>query len=126
MYLLDTHTFLWFLHNSPHISQKALNIIGTEEQIYVSIASFWEIAIKKSIGKLKIEYPIQKIETLCCEKDISLLHITSKHLDTLISLPNIHNDPFDRLLISQAMSENLSIITKDSIIPQYPVETIWQ
>ena len=125
MYLLDTHTILWFLHNSPQLSKKALNIITTEKQIYVSIVSLWEIAIKKSIGKLNFEYPIQKIEALCCEKDISLLHITSNHLDKLMELPNIHNDPFDRLLISQAIIESLNIITKDSIIPQYCVETIW-
>lgn len=126
MYLLDTHTLLWFLHGSPNIPQKVLNIISTEEWIYVSIVSFWEIAIKKSIGKLKVAYSIRKMEALCNEKDISLLHITSHHLDTLDSLPDIHNDPFDRLLISQAMSENLSIITKDGVIPQYPVHTVWQ
>ena len=125
MYLLDTHTLLWFLHNSPNIPEKTVNIISTEEIMYVSIVSFWEIAIKKGIGKLKLDCPIQKIETLCYEKDISILHITSKHLDTLVGLPNIHNDPFDRLLISQAMSENLSIITKDSIIPRYRVRTVW-
>ncbi len=126
MYLLDTHTLLWFLYNSSKIPKITVKIISTEEQIYVSIVSFWEIAIKKSIGKLKVEYPIQKIETLCYEKDISILHITSKHLDILVDLPNIHNDPFDRLLVSQAMSENLGIITKDSIIPRYPVHTVWQ
>ena len=126
MYLLDTHTLLWFLYNSSKIPKRTVKIISTEEQIYVSIVSFWEIAIKKSIGKLKVEYPIQKIETLCYEKDISILHITSKHLDILVDLPNIHNGPFDRLLVSQAMSENLGIITKDSIIPRYPVHTVWQ
>lgn len=60
MYLLDTHTLLWFLHGSPNIPQKVLNIISMEEWIYVSIVSFWEIAIKKSIGKLKVEYSIRK------------------------------------------------------------------
>ncbi|UTC57817.1 type II toxin-antitoxin system VapC family toxin [Treponema sp. OMZ 305] len=125
MYLLDTHTLLWFLHDSPQLSKKALNIITTEQYIYVSSASLWEIAIKRSIGKLNFEYSFQQIETLCYEKNISSLHITSKHLDKLIELPNIHNDPFDRLLISQAITENFCLITKDSIIPQYQVETIW-
>lgn len=125
MYLLDTHTLLWFLHNSPQLSKKALKIITTEQQMYVSIVSLWEIAIKKNIGKLNFEYPIQKIETMCYEKDISLLNITSKHLDKLIELPIIHSDPFDRLLISQAMTENFRIITKDGIIPKYRVETVW-
>ena len=125
MYLLDTHTLLWFLHDSPQLSKKALDIITTEKRIYVSIASLWEISIKKSIGKLNFEYQIQKIETLCYEKDISLLQITSKHLDKLIELPNIHNDPFDRLFISQAITESFNIITKDSIIPQYCVKTVW-
>ncbi|UTC74757.1 type II toxin-antitoxin system VapC family toxin [Treponema sp. OMZ 792] len=125
MYLLDTHTLLWFLRNSPQLSKKVLELITTENRIYASIVSLWEIAIKKSIGKLEFEHSIEKIADLCYEKDISLLQIRPKHFDKIIELPNIHNDPFDRLIISQAIIENLVIITKDTIIPKYHVETIW-
>lgn len=126
MYLLDTHTLLWFLRDSPQLSKKALEIITTENKVYVSIASLWEIAIKKSIGKLEFEHSIEKIAELCHEKDILILQIQPKYFDKVIKLPNIHNDPFDRLIISQAIIENLVIITKDTIIPKYSVKTIWQ
>ncbi|MGI5079001.1 type II toxin-antitoxin system VapC family toxin [Treponema denticola] len=125
MYLLDTHTLLWFLRDSPQLSKKALEIITTENKVYVSIASLWEIAIKKSIGKLEFEHSIEKIAELCHEKDILILQIQPKYFDKVIKLPNIHNDPFDRLIISQAIIENLLIITKDTIIPKYSVKTIW-
>ncbi|AAS10960.1 type II toxin-antitoxin system VapC family toxin [Treponema denticola] len=125
MYLLDTHTLLWFLRDSPQLSKKALEIITTENKVYVSIASLWEIAIKKSIGKLEFEHSIEKIAELCHEKDILILQIQPKYFDKVIKLPNIHNDPFDRLIISQAIIENLVIITKDTIIPKYSVKTIW-
>ena len=125
MYLLDTHTLLWFLRDSPQLSKKALEIITTENKVYVSIASLWEIAIKKSIGKLEFEHSIEKIAELCHEKDILILQIQPKYFDKIIELPNIHNDPFDRLIISQAIIENLVIITKDTIIPKYSVKTIW-
>lgn len=125
MYLLDTHTLLWFLKNSPKLSNRALEIITTENEIFFSIVSLWEIVIKKSIGKLDLTSSIQEIEDLCYEKDISLLQIKSKHLDKIMELPNIHNDPFDRLIISQSIIENLILITKDSNIPYYPVKTVW-
>ena len=125
MYLLDTHTLLWFLRDSPQLSKKALEIITTENKVYVSIASLWEIAIKKSTGKLEFEHSIEKIAELCHEKDILILQIQPKYFDKIIKLPNIHNDPFDRLIISQAIIENLVIITKDTIIPKYSVKTIW-
>ena len=125
MYLPDTHTLLWFLRDSPQLSKKALEIITTENKVYVSIASLWEIAIKKSIGKLEFEHSIEKIAELCHEKDILILQIQPKYFDKIIKLPNIHNDPFDRLIISQAIIENLVIITKDTIIPKYSLKTIW-
>ena len=125
MYLMDTHTLLWYLRNSQEISKKSLEIINSETTIFVSIASLWEIAIKNSIGKLHINESISKIEQLCNEKDISILPIKSKHLDLLHTLEKIHNDPFDRLIICQAKSENLCIITRDSVIPSYEVNTIW-
>ena len=125
MYIIDTHALLWYLYNSSEISEKARQIIDNEEQIFTSIASLWEIAIKQSIGKLDLEYCITQIENLCRQKAISVFPIVSRHLDELISLPNHHNDPFDRLIICQAKTENFTIITRDAIIPKYPVKTVW-
>ena len=125
MYIIDTHALLWYLYNSSEISEKARQIIDNEEQIFTSIASLWEIAIKQSIGKLDLEYSITQIENLCKQKAISVFPIASRHLDELISLPNHHNAPFDRLIICQAKTENFTIITRDAIIPKYPVKTVW-
>ncbi|MBR4824373.1 MAG: type II toxin-antitoxin system VapC family toxin [Spirochaetaceae bacterium] len=125
MYLIDTHALLWYLRDSEELSQTARKLIDNEEQIFTSIASLWEIAIKHSIGKLDLEFTISQIEQLCKQKDISILPIEAKHLDKLRNLPNHHNDPFDRLIICQALSENLGIITRDTIIPKYPVNTVW-
>lgn len=125
MYLLDTHALLWYLRNSPELSKKALKIINTEDEIFVSVASLWEIAIKNSIGKLDLEFSIEEIENLCNEKDIMILQINGKHLDKIKLLPKIHSDPFDRLIIAQAQTEELTILTTDSKIPKYPVKTQW-
>ena len=84
-----------------------------------------EIAIKHSIGKLVLEFSISQIEELCSEKDIYILPIKGNQLDELDKLPDYHNDPFDRLIICQAITENMTIITRDTIIPKYPVKTLW-
>ena len=125
MYLIDTHAFLWYLRDSDELSKTARNLIDNEEQIFTSIVSFWEIAIKHSIGKLNLEFTISQIEKLCKQKKISILPIEAKHLDELKHLPNLHNDPFDRLIICQAKTENMTIITRDTVIPKYLVSTIW-
>ena len=95
-------------------------IIDNEEHIFTSIAYLWEIAIKHSIGKLDLEVSIKQIEELCKQKDISILPIASNHLDELENLPNHHNDPFDRLIICQARTEELTIITRDTIYSEIP------
>lgn len=125
MYIIDTHALLWYLRNSDELPERDKNIINNENIIYTSIASLWEIAIKHSIGKLDLDVSISQIENLCEEKFINILPIKAKHLDKLEYLPNFHNDPFDRLIICQAITENLTILTRDSIIPNYPVSTVW-
>ena len=125
MYLIDTHALLWYLRDSEELSETARNIIDNEELIFASVASLWEIAIKHSIGKLELEFSISQIENLCAKKDISILPIKALHLDELEKLPKIHGDPFDRLIICQARTENLTLITRDTIIPKYPVRTMW-
>ena len=126
MYLLDTHTMLWFLRDDSRLSSKARSIImDTNSITQASCISLWEIALKKNLGKLQFDYSIADIAQLCHDTAIPLLGITPDELDDLAKLPLIHRDPFDRLLISQARMRNLTIITKDSIIPKYDVRTIW-
>ena len=125
MYILDTHTLLWLFDEDENLSSSAKNIILTEDTLYVSIVTFWEIAIKQNIEKLKLEYTPSELITLAEHQAISVLQISPKHLDTIRTLEKIHNDPFDRLIIAQAQCEDMTIITKDSIIPKYKVKILW-
>lgn len=95
-YLLDTHTLLWFLYDNPSLPQTSRDLICDSENVYVSIASLWEIAIKRNIGKLDIDYSSTEIATACQEKAISILGIKPIHLDEILGLPQIHNDPLLR------------------------------
>ena len=123
MYLLDTNALLYFLYDSEKLSPKASEVIyGSAEKISVSIVSMWEIAIKSSIGKLEIKSSISRIVETCEKEQLGILPIKPFHLD---EIGQIHGDPFDRLIISQAIAENLVIITKDGIIPQYNVRVLW-
>ena len=126
MYLLDTNALLYFLYDSGKLSKRASDIIyHSDERINVSIVSMWEIAIKSSIGKLEIKSSISKIAETCENEQFDILPIKPFHLDEIGQLPAIHGDPFDRLIISQAVSENLVIITKDGTIPMYNVKVLW-
>lgn len=126
MYLLDTNALLYFLYDSEKLSKKVSDVIyHNDEEISVSIVSMWEIAIKSSIGKLEIKSSISKIAETCEKERLDILSIKPFHLDEIGRLPRIHGDPFDRLIISQAMAENLVIITKDGTIPLYNVKVLW-
>ena len=125
MYLLDTHTLLWYLRDSEELSEATRRTIDNAEEVFVSIASFWEIVIKQSQGKLRFDASMQVLEDLCRERDIRILNIRPVALERIKTLPDIHRDPFDRLLVAQALEEELVIVTRDRIIPQYEVKTIW-
>ena len=125
MYLIDTHALIWSLFDTDKLSDKAEQIITEDDSVFVSIASLWEIAIKQAIGKLDIDCSIMEIANQCIELDIDIIGIHPQHLDAIKNLPPYHNDPFDRLIIAQAMEEGYTLITKDSIIPRYDIKTIW-
>lgn len=125
MYLLDTHTLLWALTDKSKLSEKVQEIIEPAQNLYVSIASFWEIAIKQSIGKLDLKISPSELMEQTEKQYVQIVNITGSHLNQLSSLEKIHNDPFDRLLICQAKAEGFKILTKDEIIPKYDVEIIW-
>lgn len=123
-YLLDTHAIIWYVWSDPRLPLKVRVMMDSEECFY-SIASLWEIAIKQSIGKLKGSFTIADFDNRCRQAGFNRLSILPAHLERIRSLPDIHRDPFDRLLVTQAQEEGLVIITNDGIIPQYPVQTIW-
>ena len=124
-YILDTNILIYFLCNPSELSTRAKKIITSEPNLNISIASFWEIAIKQSIGKLNIKSTIQQIESICISRNIKILPISSNEIEGIKTLPQIHKDPFDRLIISQAKQNNLCIITSDEIIPKYDIQTLW-
>lgn len=126
MILLDTHTLLWFLGDDEKLPSGIRELIENDTDVFVSIASFWEIAIKNSIGKLPLYCTVTEMMDACFQRGIRLLQIKAEHLELLKDLPKIHGDPFDRLLICQAKTENLLFITKDENIPKYDVRTKWE
>ncbi len=121
MYIIDTHILLWLLYKPEKLSGSIREKLTEGSCVYISIVSLWEIAIKQSIGKLNIEESIETIEKACIDSHINILQIEAAHLDNIKSIPKIHNDPFDRLIIAQAKCENLTLITKDSNILKYDV-----
>lgn len=125
MTLIDTHVLIWLLSDSSALSDAAKAELKGGKKLCVSIASLWEIAIKQTIGKLDISYTIADIVKKCEEYRIDVLPIKTEHLDYISKLPDIHRDPFDRLIISQAKIEGCSLITKDGIISQYDIPIIW-
>ena len=124
MLLLDTHTYLWFVGENPQLPQWVSDRIQTSENVFVSIASFWEMAIKYSKGLLELPVPVSRMMEDCATLKLTILPINGVHLDKLKELPYIHKDPFDRILICQAQAENLELVTVDSYIVQYDVKTI--
>lgn len=123
-YLLDTHAILWYVDANANLSLSLRDTIDSADCFY-SVASLWEIAIKQSLGRLNPEIPISEYDSLCQQAGFHRLSILPQHLDTLKTLPLIHRDPFDRLLVAQAMGEGLVIVTQDRMIPMYPVQTLW-
>jgi PIN domain nuclease of toxin-antitoxin system len=115
--LLDTHIYLWHVSDDELLSKEARSLILEAESIHISAASLWEIAIKVRLGKLNAD-----LERLVAEMEPSgfvELPVTSRHAAQVAKLPLLHGDPFDRLLVAQAMSEPFYLVTTDSQLPQY-------
>ncbi|WP_228058701.1 type II toxin-antitoxin system VapC family toxin [Nostoc sp. LEGE 06077] len=125
--MLDTHTFLWFIEGSLNLSDTAKNLIEDQQnQRFLSIASFWEISIKVSIGKLELDMTFTElVKQQVYGNAIELLEIQPEHLYELVTLPFYHKDPFDRLIISQSLMQSIPIVTKDSVFESYPVQILW-
>lgn len=125
--LLDTHVWLWTLEAPEKISPTALEALSnTENALYLSAASSWEIAIKYKLGKLPLpEPPAQFIPPRITRDGIIPLSVDYHHSLLVATLPDHHSDPFDRILICQAIAENLILVTHDKIMQQYDLTTIY-
>ena len=125
-FLLDTHALIWFLEGDIQLSSTAKTLIlDTNNQLFVSVASLWEMAIKMSIGKLTLTNSIEQIIARLPLEFIELLPIEVPHILAIQKLPFHHKDPFDRLLIAQTEAEALTIISNETLFDQYAVKGIW-
>ncbi len=125
--LLDTQAFLWMLSGAAEFSSKARRLVADpENDLFLSLASIWEIAIKSSIGKLKIAEPIATfIPAQMQANGIDQLDITFRHVARVVALPFHHRDPFDRLLLCQAAEEGLTLLSADPVFDRYKVPRVW-
>ena len=125
--LLDTQAFLWFVLNDARLSPTARTLlIDPANELLLSPASYWEIAIKVSIGKYQVPGSFKDfMDRQIAVNQLSILPITVAHATVVASLPFHHRDPFDRLLIAQALTENVPLVSSDAIVDAYGVTRLW-
>jgi len=125
--LLDTHSFIWFVEDNPSLSSHARTLIEEPtNDVFLSIASVWEMAIKVSLGKLDLSQSFDLfIPNQLLLNDITLLDIAVSHTLRVATLPFQHRDPFDRLLVAQSLVEGMPFISIDSIFDAYGVNRLW-
>jgi PIN domain nuclease of toxin-antitoxin system len=125
-YLIDTHILLWYLDGNIALPEEIANLLDSSKRIIVSTVSLWELTIKASLNKIELSNSLEQIQQeLDSNRKFEILNISFAHLNTLSGLPHYHRDPFDRLLIAQAISENLTIISADRHFKAYPVQVTW-
>jgi PIN domain nuclease of toxin-antitoxin system len=123
-HLLDTSTLLWALGEPERLSAKARRLVEAGENV-VSVASYWEVVIKTQKGLLSISDLASWWRQATELTSARVLHIRPSHITSLAALPMLHKDPFDRILIAQAKAERLGLVTNDTPIRTYSVETVW-
>lgn len=125
--LLDTHAFLWFVLDDPRLSPTAGESISEAANVFeVSPATLWEIAIKIRLGKYALPEPFASfVERELSANQFHLLPIEPKHVAVLTTLPFHHRDPFDRLLVAQAMVEHIPLISRDAALEAYSIQRVW-
>lgn len=126
-YLLDTHALLWILEDNENLSKKVKRIyLNGANEIFLSVASLWEMAIKISLKKLTLSERLDKfVEHHVIDNNIRLLNVTAEHIAPVEALPFHHRDPFDRLLVAQSLKENLPLLSKDKSFDKYQIKRIW-
>ncbi|BAC89965.1 type II toxin-antitoxin system VapC family toxin [Gloeobacter violaceus] len=126
-HLLDSHTLLWYTLGEVQLSSTASRLIlDLDNEAFISPASFWEIAIKISINKLTLHQPYKDFMDGCLNQyGFTILPITPRHTGALTTMPFHHKDPFDRLLVAQALVEDIPLVSADVVFDQYGIKRIW-
>lgn len=125
--LLDTHAFLWWIGDDPRLPAKARKLIsGERNEVFLSVASAWELAIKVGIGRLRLAESLEDFVTRNVEVNgFQVLPVHLRHVLHVSTLPDHHGDPFDRILVAQARTENLVFVSGDKQVARYPVTIAW-
>ncbi len=123
--LLDTHAFIWFVSNDANLPVSTKDKIESAENVFLSIASLWEMAIKLNIGKLPLQGAFEDIEPQLIAAGITILPVTFTDTVQFRYLPLHHRDPFDRILVAQAMNHSLVVISRDLVFDAYPIQRLW-
>lgn len=125
--LIDTCTFLWIVGDAPALSRRARELFrAADNEVYLSTASAWEIAVKHGLGRLRLPEPPERFVPDMRERHgILSLAIDEESALHVSRLPALHRDPFDRMIVAQAIVHGLAILTPDSLVTQYPGRTIW-
>ena len=126
-YLLDTVVWVWGVHSAERINKVGLDILESgDQEVYFSAASVWELSIKLRLGKLQLpDLPARYIPNRLAQQGIRSLSVTQTHALRVYDLPTHHHDPFDRLLIAQALTEEMVILTADRSFERYEAELVW-
>lgn len=124
--LFDTHAFLWLATDDPRLSADArARFLDPEAACFLSAASVWEMAIKASLGKLVLETTLRRLVQGGIDRGLQLLDVSPEHAYTVETLPYHHRDPFDRLLVAQAMHEGMALVSRDPRLDPYAVRRLW-
>ncbi len=124
--LLDTHAIIWYLEGDKQLSEIARKRLDDQsERRCVSVISIWEIAVKINVGKLEIKKPFDGLERFLIANAFEWLPLNFEHAQSYLNLPLVHRDPFDRMLIAQAITEGLTIVTRDPHFPDYGIPILW-
>jgi PIN domain nuclease of toxin-antitoxin system len=122
--LLDTHALIWALSNPRRLPARVVKLLtDPETDVHLSAVSTWEIAIKAALGKIDVELPA--VVRAAREAQFDDLPVTVRHTVRLLSLPNVHRDPFDRLLVAQALEEDMTLVTHDPALSRYSAPVLW-
>ena len=123
--LIDTQSFIWFVENDPKLPVSVRNVMEDDQyNLFISIASLWEIVIKSSLGKLPMKKNIPEVIKDVTKSGFFILQIVPEHLIALHGLEYVHRDPFDRIIISQAIAENIHVVSSDELFSKYQINLV--
>ena len=126
-FLLDTHVVLWYASKNPKLSSRAKAIVDAKSDLFFSVASLWEIVIKVNVGKLQLDYSFESLLERISVMQAAIIPIEIESLDNYLDLPLFkeHRDPFDRILVAQAMDYSLDIVSRDKHFDLYSIQRVW-